>query len=547
MSFTNIAAYLSAMAGRQPHTLAVAIQNVGRQYARYTYRELDAASERMARGLREVGIGKRTRTVLMLTPDLEFFALVFALFKTGAVLVAVDPGMGIKNLGKCLAEAEPEAFIGSRRAHIARLLFGWAGATISTNIIVKPGVLACLNMISLKKVEALGSGSNRPGMNETGRQDPAAILFTSGSTGAPKGVNYTHGNFIAQVKALQDLYQIQPGEIDLATFPLFALYAPAMGMTAVIPEMDFTRPGRADPGNIFAAIDDFSATTMFASPALLDKVGKWGCKHKKTLPSLKRALCAGAPVAPRIIERFAMLLSEEAQVFTPYGATESLPVSSIGSRAVLSETGEQAAAGKGICVGQAVEGIRLAIIRITDAAIADWAELEFLSTGEIGEIIVQGAQVTHSYYNRAHATAVAKIRADDGRLYHRMGDLGYQDEQGRLWFCGRKSERVVTQERTYFTACCEGVFNAHPRLRRSALVRLSVHGKVKPGLCVELEAAACSMDRQRLKRELLALGGNYEHTRSIKDIFFHAGFPVDIRHNAKIARAELSKWAQRQR
>lgn len=544
MSFANIASYLSAMARRQPETLAVAVQNAGKGYQCHSYYELDAASDRIARGLQEVGIEKGTRTVLMVKPGLEFFALAFALFKTGAVMVAVDPGMGIKNLGKCLAEAEPEAFIGIRSAHIARLLFGWAKATISTNVIVKPGCLACLGMISLDDVDELGAISEKPGLHETQTQDPAAILFTSGSTGVAKGVCYTHGNFMAQIKALQTLYRIQPGEIDLATFPLFSLYAPAMGMTSIIPAMDFTRPGKVKPDNIFAAIHDFSATTMFGSPALLDRVGKWGVAHRKKLPSLQRVLCAGAPVAPAVIEQFGGLLNDGVEIFTPYGATESLPISSIGSQEILRDTGAKTAKGQGVCVGRAVDGIKIALIRITDEVISNWDEAELLQPGEIGEIVVQGEQVTHAYYKRKHTTALAKIHTNDGGLYHRMGDLGCQDEQGRLWFCGRKSERVVTTGATYFTVCCEGVFNVHPQVKRSALVSLIVNHKVQPGLCVELEAD-CRINRRILKNELLALGRKYEHTHAIRELFFHPAFPVDSRHNAKIGRAELSQWAQK--
>ena len=544
MNFTNIASYLPAMARQQPDTLAVAIQHIGKDYELCTYRELDEASDRIARGLQEIGVVKGTRTVLMVKPSLEFFALVFALFKVGAVMVAVDPGIGIKNLGKCLAESEPEAFIGIRSAHIARMLFGWAKNTININVIVKPGLLACLNMKSLKKVDELGAGSNKASMNETLVEEAAAILFTSGSTGVPKGVNYSHGNFIAQVKALQNLYQIQPGEIDLATFPLFALYAPAMGMTSIIPEMDFTRPGSVSPPNIFSAIQDFSATTMFGSPALLDRVGKWGVEHNKKLPSLKRVLSAGAPVAPRIIEQFSQLLSNNVEVFTPYGATESLPVSSIGSKEVLEETGVQTAKGKGVCVGLPVEGMKLFIIRITDDVIASWNDVELLSTGEIGEIVVQAEQVTSSYYNRQHSTELAKIVDGEGNLYHRMGDLGYRDGQGRIWFCGRKSERVVTDDTTYFTVCCEGVFNVHSQVKRTALVCLKQSDQIKPGLCVELEAD-CKTDEHTIKNELLRLGEKHEHTKRVKDIFFHSAFPVDIRHNAKIGRAKLSQWAQK--
>jgi olefin beta-lactone synthetase len=544
MNSVNIASHLPAMAKAQPDTLAVAIQSSSSDYPRYTYSELDEVSDRLARGLQETGIVKGTRTVLMVTPGLDFFALAFALFKVGAVLVAVDPGMGVKNLGLCLEEAEPEAFIGIRKAHMARILKQWAKSTLSINVVVEASKLAGLFMTDMNRLHELGAQSNKPAMNSVDAEDRAAILFTSGSTGVPKGVNYSHANFTAQVKALQNLYDIKPGEIDLATFPLFALFAPAMGMTSIIPEMDFTRPGSVDPVKIYDAINDFKATTMFGSPALLNRVGRWGAENSKRLPTLKRVLSAGAPVSPAIIERFNYMLENDVEIFTPYGATESLPVSSIGSKEVLLETAKLTGEGRGVCIGKPVEGIRVKIIDVSDQAISDWKDAHILETNQIGEIIVQGPQVSTSYYNRADSNEFAKISDDEGGFYHRMGDLGYFDAQDRLWFCGRKSERVVTEKTTYYTVCCEGVFNTHSRVFRSALIAITEAGEIRPAICIELESDSKHTNQKVLIQELLDIGNGNDYTASIKDIMIHPAFPVDIRHNAKIGRAELSQWAQ---
>ena len=545
MNSSNIASHLPAMAKQQPDTLAVAVQQAGKHYPQYTYRELDAESDQIARGLREIGIVKGTRTVLMFKPSLEFFALVFALFKVGAVLVAVDPGIGIRNLGKCLAEAEPDAFIGIKTAHIARLLFGWAKKTLNINVIVGSGRIINWGMVSLKQVNHFGSGSEKPAMDDTQPEDMAAILFTSGSTGIPKGVIYSHGNFTAQVRALQALYQIQPGEIDLATFPLFALFAPAMGMTSIIPDMDFTRPGQVDPARIFAAIDDFGVTTMFGSPALLNRVGRFGVEHNKQLPTLRRVLSAGAPVPAVVIERFKQMLNPDVQIYTPYGATESLPVSSIGSDNVLGETRYATEQGKGVCVGQPVDGLEVKVINITDTEIPKWHDELVLPENEIGEIVVKGLQVTRAYYNRKQATELAKITDGDNGFWHRMGDTGYLDEQGRLWFCGRMSQRVITEDGVLFTIPCEGVFNVHLDVFRTALVGVSIKNKTVPVLCVELEADNRQIDHNGLSDELRQLGSKLEHTRQIRHYLFHPAFPVDIRHNAKIGREKLAQWAQK--
>ena len=547
MQATNIADYLAQMAQQQPDNLALAVQQADGRFQEFSYRELDDASARIASGLSWHGIRAGTRTVLMERPGFEFFATVFALFRIGAVLVAVDPGIGLRHLKKCLGEARPQAFIGNRKAHLARIIFGWAGGSIETRILSGNDPLPLPGLIRLR---SLMRDRWRKLANDKVETDPgqmAAILFTSGSTGTPKGAVYTHGNFLAQVQALQQLYDIRQGEVDLATFPLFGLYAPAMGMTSIIPDMDFTRPGSVDPVKIFAAIDRYQATTMFGSPALLDRCGRYGVKNNIRLPSLKRVLSSGAPVAPAILESFSQLLNPSVQIYTPYGATESLPVSSIGSHELLQQTRLATDVGKGICVGKPVTGMNVHIIAITDKPIGRWDEVTLLAAPQIGEIVVSGPQVTTKYYNRPDATLQAKIFAGDSKVYHRMGDTGYLDELGRLWFCGRKSERVVEYDKTWFSACCEGVFNAHPQVYRTALVSRRHKIEVIPALCVELDPAHRKANTTAIKHELLELGKKHEHTRAIRDIYFHPGFPIDIRHNAKINRAELTRWTRKQK
>ena len=160
--------------------------------------------------------------------------------------------------------------------------------------------------------------------------------------------------FAAQVRILRDHFRVQPGEIDLPTFPLFALFDPALGMTAVLPEMDPTRPAFVDPRKIIGAIRDQEVTHMFGSPALLDRVGRYGSTHGVSLPSLRRVISAGAPVPPATLRRFASMLDDEARIHTPYGATEALPVASIDHREILGETAAASATGAGTCVGRKV-------------------------------------------------------------------------------------------------------------------------------------------------------------------------------------------------
>lgn len=560
MTIVNIASHLTSMARQSPDQPAAMLpvglsHNGSSTYESLTYQQLNSLSDSLARDLIKLGIGHGSRTVLMVPPSLEFFALTFALFKAGAISVFVDPGMGIKNIGKCLAEAQPEAFIGIPKAHLARSIIGWGKKSLRRLVAVGKGASWC-RFLGRKitvwegdrfTARTATSDDAADALGQTTAEEMAAILFTSGSTGVPKGAVYSHGNFAAQIEMLRSTFSIQPGEVDLCTFPLFALFAPALGMSAIVPRMDFTRPATVAPQEIAEPIRQHAVANLFGSPALLNRVGRFYEDSNERWPTVRRVLSAGAPVSPAIIERFAKRLEPGVQIFTPYGATESLPVAVIDSDEILADTRHQTARGAGTCVGRPVEGMRVAIIRIADDPISKWDESLLVKNGEIGEIVVDGLNVTQQYFNRPDLTALAKIQDwSTGRMRHRMGDLGYFDEQGRLWFCGRKSHRVVTPERTYFTEPIEGIFNGHPAVFRSALVGIQRGGRMYPVLCVEREESHRKQATEALTRELLNLGQQHEQSRVIDTILYHDAFPVDIRHNSKIFREKLAVWAQGQ-
>ncbi len=545
----NIAQHLSEMAALQPDRPAVICAKGGNPsgepvYEQLSFKELDVQSNQLASGFEEIGIRRGVHTALMVPPGLDFFALTFALFKVGAVPVLIDPGIGVRNLGRCLAQAQPEAFVGIPKAHAARVLLGWARKSLRVMVTVGDRWFWGGHRLGELRRHASANPSFaavRPIPRET-----AAILFTSGSTGIPKGAVYTHEIFGAQIHHIRTLYGIQPGEIDLATFPLFALFGPALGMTVVVPAMDPTRPANVDPTTIISAIQNFRVTNMFGSPALINRVGRYGEAHGVRLPSLRRVISAGAPVPAKTIARFATMLENGAQVFTPYGATECLPVASIGSDEILSQTADLTDRGAGVCVGKPVPGLEARIIQIRDDAIPEWRDTLAVGIGEIGEITVKALHASHSYFDMPTPTAMAKIQDPaSGGFYHRMGDLGYFDTTGRLWFCGRKAHRVLTNHGTLFTIPCEAVFNTHPKVFRTALVGVRRENETIPVLCVELEPAAKQSPKGQILEDLQNIAVACSHTKRINTFLFHDAFPVDIRHNAKIFREKLAVWAAR--
>jgi acyl-CoA synthetase (AMP-forming)/AMP-acid ligase II len=198
-----------------------------------------------------------------------------------------------------------------------------------------------------------------------------------------------------------------------------------------------------------------------------------------------------------------------------------------------------------MCVGRPIGEVEIRIIKITDSPIENWSDDLVLPQGEVGEITVKGEVVTRAYYNNHNADRLSKIEDNDA-FWHRMGDLGWQDSSGRIWFCGRKGHRVITEKQTLFTIPCEAIFNNHPAVFRSALVGTGEKGSQTPVICIELKKGVSQSKIEQIRHELLEAAASSPLTESIKTILFHEDFPVDIRHNSKIFREKLAVWAEEQ-
>ncbi len=551
---SNVARRLTATARRMPDAAAVIVPKSGGMrpgYHTWTFHDLDDDSSALARGLVQLGAAPGQRVALLVRPGFDFISLVFGLFKAGAVPILIDPGMGRGPLLRCLDEAQPQGFIAIPIVHAVRAFLRRRYGVARLNITV--GRRWFWGGTTLAQVRDLGRGAAASvSLPVIERDDAAAIIFTSGSTGPAKGVLYRHGNFDRQVDEIQGAYQIQPGEIDLSCFPLFALFNCAMGVTTVVPCMDFSRPATVDPAHIVAIVRDLKITQAFGSPAVWNRVGRYCEEHKIQLPTLRRVLSAGAPVHADVLARMKAAIHPQGDVHTPYGATEALPVATISATEVLGETAARTREGGGVCVGQRFPGIQWKIIRIVDGPISALEQVEELAPGQIGELIVRGDVVTREYFARPEANALGKIPAGDS-VWHRMGDVGYLDggnleERQRFWFCGRMAQRVETAQGTLFTIPCEAIINAHPKIFRSALVGLGPRGKQIPSLIAEPHAKDFPRtlhDRDVLLKELRQLAATSPLTSGIEHFLLHRSFPVDVRHNAKIFREQLAVWADR--
>ena len=576
-SRTNVADKLTAIAARMPVAVAIATPGSGdvagkNAYATCTFGELEADSLALARGLLDLGVRPGQRLVLLVKPGIEFVKLVFALLRTGAVTVLVDPGMGRKHLMNCLAAAEPDGFIAISPAQGVRAVLRRRFPKAKLNVTV--GRRWFWGGVTYRQLLDRGRRSHAE-FPETNANDDAAIIFTSGSTGPPKGVLYTHQMFDTQAAEIERQYGIVPGGADLACFALFGLFNSAMGVTTVFPRMDFSRPASAEPRELLAAANDWQVSQAFASPAVWDRLSRHCQATGERIPTLRNVFSCGAPVPAAVLERTLAMVHPEARMHTPYGATESLPVATIEAREVLGETAVRTRNGAGVCVGRKFDTIDWRVIKISDEPIASIDNAEELPIGEIGELIVRGPQISPAYVVGLRATncemrdeqntrnaqlathnSSSKI-ADGDTVWHRIGDVGYLDDQGRLWYCGRKSQRVETRNGPLFTAPIEEVFNGLPGVNRSALVGVGPCGNQLPVIVIEpsaLDIVGNTESCQAKQSELI------EHWRQIEPrldalwyaphgyvplegTLFYPGLPVDVRHNSKINREQLAVFA----
>ncbi len=534
----NIALSLSRVAEIHGPKTAIVEAATGKELS---FIEVDLLSDSYARYFLTQGVKPGDRVMLMVKPSADFICLTFALFKIGAPVILIDPGMGYRNLLKCISGVKPRIFIGIPRAHIFKKLNAKQFKTVEKSFC--HGFSYGLFGKDLRRCTC--ESQSKLSIYQPNEDDLAAIIFTTGSTGPPKGVRYEHSIFAAQLRLIRDYYKISSSDTDQPAFPLFALFSTALGASAVIPDMDSTKPAKVDPEKFIFSLQKNRVTYSFGSPALWNVVSRHCLENNITLNTLNLVLMAGAPIPGDLLERMVAILPSDASIHTPYGATECLPIVSMEAKEILDETWMLTKKGKGTCVGRALPDISIKVIAITEDEIIDIDTIEELQQGEIGEIIVQGDVVTRAYDNNRTETKKSKIY-DGKSIWHRMGDIGYLDESGRLWFCGRKGHRVITSKGVLFTIPCEAIVNNHPWVFRSALVGIddpeSIHHKL-PVIIIEAKKNI-KIDNENLLKEIRMLTTSNTLTSHIQWFLLHPDFPVDIRHNAKIFREKLSVWAQ---
>lgn len=535
----DLASVVRDVAQRDPERVAV-IEPAGRgndgkrRYVRHSYRQLSDDAESIAIGLRELGIVEKTRTVFMAPPSYEACALYVALTRVGATIVMIDPSVGYRNVGERLRRLQPEVFVGIPITHVARVVFGWGPRFPKRAIVVGKGSFfpGAHTVGSLRRQAAA-----QPQRAAVGPDDPMTVLYTTGSTGPAKPALYTHRNFCGVFRIVHESWGFDPANrvaVDMAVFPAFFIVGLSMGGTVVVPPIDFVRqkPATTDSAAVLEVINDCGVRSLFGSPVLLENLARHAIEHGLTAPSLERVIGGGAPITGPAMQALTQLMPN-GEVFANYGATEALPTTAHSARETLNDTWAKTVAGRGICVGRPFSGVELQIAKIQDDVATDF---EPVGPGEIGEILVRSPHIGSQYLDDPESTRKNKIGA-----WHRIGDAGYLDEQDRLWVVGRVSQRVRGERGPLFSLLCEPVFDAHPNVRRSGLVGVPDGASEKAVICVE---AMPGVDTSPLRDELLELASRHAVTRDVAEVLFIDRLPVDPRHNSKIERPKLARWAR---
>ncbi|MGI9536728.1 MAG: fatty acid CoA ligase family protein [Desulfocapsaceae bacterium] len=534
----NIAQTLSHTAKELGSRTAVTEAGSGRTCS---FRDLDLYADRYGSYLKTEGVGTGDRVILMVRPSIDFIALTFSLFKIGAPVILIDPGMGYKNLLRCIQGVKPDFLIGIPAVVGLSLIYSTKFSSVRKRF-------CCGSFWGIEKFDIRRKLKDEsvPFIPFTPDESSlAAIIFTTGSTGPPKGVRFEHSIFAAQLDKIKTYYKIGEGDIDQPGFPLFALFSTALGAHAVIPDMDPTKPAEVDPQKFVRSIRDNQVTYSFGSPAIWRVVSRYCNQNNIRCTSLRKVLMAGAPVSGDLVEQVFDIISEKGEIHTPYGATESLPIVSVEGQDIVAETWAETQRGKGTCVGSPLPGISIKIIEAIDTDLKDITDCTVLEPGQIGEIIVRGDVVTRAYDGNEAQNLASKINEADG-FWHRIGDVGYIDDRGRLWFCGRKAHRVFSRQGIMYTICCEALINCHSDVFRSALVGISSESEYQiPVIIVELNKPL-TRDQNDILAEVRDICAVNNQLANIEHVLAHQSLPVDIRHNAKIFREKLAVWAHNQ-
>ena len=519
----NIAQLLREQASRLGDAVAI-IESPRGAARRTTFAELDESVARAAGLLHNAGLGQGDIALFLSTMSTELYVALLAVLRTGGVAMFLDPSAGMRHVDQCCSIREPRAFIATPKAHLLRLASGGL-RRIPTKFALGASVPGAMPFREWKRATPLQE------IAPCDADTPALITFTSGSTGLPKAAVRTHRFLVSQHKVLERSLGLRAGQIDLTTLPVFLLANLASGVTSIIPDCDLRRPGFVKPGPLLRQIEEFSPESTAASPAFLEIIASAAVKSGKRLESFRRIFTGGAPVFPGLLDLLAEA-APQAEIVAVYGSTEAEPIAEISRDSISVEDRQAMTAGSGLLAGRPIPQIDLGVLRHQwGKPVGPFTSAEFqnacMPPAHPGEIVVHGDHVMRGYLD-GRGDEETKFEVD-GERWHRTGDSGYMDEQGRVWLLGRCAARIADRHGELYPFAVEVAALNSKGVRRAAL--LARDGRRL--LALEPKPGAGAISEESLKRNLG--WAKIDEFRILKRI------PVDKRHNAKVDYPALKK------
>ncbi len=524
MTATNLAQIILAHAETKPDLPALIIPSKWDEDGihavdQVTFRELATLVAKLRGGLANAGFKEGDRVVVMFPVSIDLYVLVLALLASGMVAVFVDSGMGRKRVFEALELSKAKAIVS-----VDPLLKLWPMLKVLRG---KKRYSVDRKRIGVGTLFDLGSAE--PSQDPIFAPKPnvsALMTFTSGSTGSPKAANRVHDILVAQHHALSEEFPEAEGEIDMPCFPVVPLHNLACGITTVMPAVDLRAPATVNPGLVIDQVAEFGVTRMTGAPAYLTRLADEMEARGSGLQTIKTLGAGGAPVPKALCQRLVDAMPN-ARLLVIYGSTEAEPMAHVTMQDVV------AADGDGYLVGIESEAATLALVELPEEPVTlDETEIDpyRVPTGEVGEVVVRGGHVLRAYVDNPQADAETKIKAPDGGVWHRTGDMGRWDEQGRLWLVGRLKDRVRIDGKLVDPFTLEVVIDEVVGVRRSAVI------EHENGVEAVLELWPDAEDAEARVQAVLADAGYELSVIAVDEI------PMDPRHNSKIDRVKLRRY-----
>jgi acyl-CoA synthetase (AMP-forming)/AMP-acid ligase II len=495
-----------------------------------SYQELLETSVRLASSLARRGVAPGDRVLIMVPMSIALYQSMLATLKLGGVCLFVDPADGLRHLDRVAAMMRPKAYIAAPRAHALRLLCPslWR---IPVQVSTAP------TLPHAESLEALvGGGDPTLPTAAVAADDAAVISFTSGSTGRPKGVRRTHTDLRTQFRILCEHEGKKMLGVNFCAFPMIPIDDCAFGRTSLLAKVEPGRMGEADPALLVDQMRAYPPALVSCPPLLLTRIVEHCLREGVKLDSVRYVYTGGGDIPIGTVRRLSQAMPA-ARLHMIYGSTEAEPVAMISDKEVLAETAALAARGEGRCVGRAGGEIRVAVVRPTEGPLTS---LEPASG--FGEIVVAGPHVNASYYENEEETRLHKFHDPvTGIRWHRMGDLGYLDAQGRLFVVGRLATRVETPVGTLHPGLVEPVFEQIDGVARAALagIPIVVKGEPQTSAALFIETAAGGADPSAVLEAATRLVK--ERHLPIRTVEIVPAIPLDRRIAAKVLYDELKR------